>query len=267
MVDKFLKRSLYYLKLFLAFSALEWKRATIHRIGIILFITAKLVRFFTLLFLLFAVIKPGESIAGYTSMQVIFIYLSFNFIDTISQALFREVYRARSYIISGGLDSILIKPYNALFHLLLSGIDFFDIAVLSVYLVFLIVIGGKVETSALRVFIYVFLVFNSVAMNAAVHILVLALTVATAQTDQLILIWRNIFGFGRFPVEIYGKLLSLFLTFVIPVFLMVELPASSLFRAADLSLIAVALVYSSVMLSISLYLWNFSLKKYQSWGG
>ena len=39
-------------------------------------------------------------------------YLCFNVVDTIGQMLFREVYRFRPLIISGGFDMVLVKPLS-----------------------------------------------------------------------------------------------------------------------------------------------------------
>ena len=45
-------------------------------------------------------------------LQMLVFYLCFNIVDTIGQLLFREVYRFRSLIVTGGLDMVLVKPLN-----------------------------------------------------------------------------------------------------------------------------------------------------------
>ena len=53
-----------------------------------------------------------KSLGGYNPLQMLVFYLCFNIVDTIGQLLFREVYRFRSLIVTGGLDMVLVKPLN-----------------------------------------------------------------------------------------------------------------------------------------------------------
>ena len=85
------------------------------RLGAVLFTLGKILRFF--FFLIFLILLAGrtQGLAGYSLWQVIFVFLTFNVVDTLAQFFMREVYRFRSQIITGGFDYTLTKPISPLF--------------------------------------------------------------------------------------------------------------------------------------------------------
>ena len=263
-----MKNLIYNLKIFLLFGHLSFKTAFQSRLGAFLFIFTKLLRFLIFFAFIYFIAKKTNALAGYSPNQAIFIYLTFNLADSLAQTLFREVYRFKPMVVSGEFNSILVKPYPPLLKVLLGGVDFFDATMLVFYLILTIFQATKLTTISFGgVLLYIFLIFNGVLIAAAFHIFVLALTVATAQTDQLIMIYRNLTATGRFPLEIYPFLGQIFFTFIIPVGLMISYPARAIISGLASINIAIAVIFSFLIFKLSLIAWRFSLTKYQSWGG
>jgi len=263
-----IKNLIYNFKIFLLFGKLSAKTAFQSRLGSFLFILTKLLRFLIFLVFIYFIAQKTNGLAGYSPDQAVFIYLTFNIADTLAQVLFREVYRFKPMVVSGELNNVLIKPYHPLLRVLIGGVDFFDVIMLIFYLGLTILQVSKFSSISLTgILLYIFLILNGVLIAAAFHIFVLAATVVTAQTDQLIMIYRNLTATGRFPLTIYRPAIRIFFTFVIPVGLMIEYPARAMFNALSWINITIAVIFSFLILKLSLKAWRFSLAKYQSWGG
>ncbi len=264
-----MKNLIYNIKVFLLFGSLSFKTAFRSRFGALFFILTKFLRFFIFFAFIYFIAKKTHTFAGYSPNQAVFIYLTFNVSDTLAQILFREVYRFKNTVVYGEFNSILMKPFNPLTKVLLGGVDFFDVIMLFFYLGLVIWQAGVLGSITLaKIALYIALVINGLFIAASLHIFVLGLTVITAQTDQLIMIYRNLTATGRFPLEIYkSEVVRLFFTFIIPVGLMVHYPAWVMFNMLSFQSILVAFIFGVVLFKSSLLFWKHSLSKYQSWGG
>lgn len=261
MVSKFTK----YLIIWWMITGRATQTALISRFGAAMFLIGKILRF--AFFLMFLVIlgKTTKAIAGYSLDQIIFTFATFNIIDTASQLLFREVYRFRYYVTSGEFDYFLTKPISPLARSLLGGSDILDLPVLLISIVFVIYSGFKIGNfTPLSVFAFIALILNALLIALAMHIIVLAIGVMTTQIDHTIMIYRDITQMGRLPVDIYREPLSWILTFVLPVGIMMTVPAKSFFGLLSLPQVLLFLTLAIFFLAISLKFWNFALKNYTS---
>ena len=110
-----MKRLLYYLRIWVFMSRNSFLMVLNQRSVLLIFLAGKVLRFLFFISFLFFLLKGAENLAGYNSTQTIFFFLSFMVVDTTAQFFFREVYRFRSYVVTGDFDLILAKPMNALF--------------------------------------------------------------------------------------------------------------------------------------------------------
>lgn len=253
------------LKIFFLLSGYSLRSTLDHRSGVAIFLLGKILRFLFYLGFIILILSQTKFLKGYQLNQAIIIFLTFNFIDTITQILFREVYRFRPLVVSGNLDLILIKPFSPLVRLLLGGIDFLDIVM--VIPCFFLLLFFLFSYSLSSIFYYWLLIFNSIIIATAFHILVLALGILFTSVDHTIMIYRDLTSFGRFPFDIYRKSLRDFLTFVLPIGVMFAFPPRALFGLLSLKGVIFAFVISLILLIFSLKIWHFALKKYQSSGG
>lgn len=249
-----------------------WKRTLLtnsvalqSRLGAFLFFIGKLLRFGTFLYFLIILVNETKVIAGYSLFQVVFFYATFNLVDTIVQLFLREVYRFRSYIVSGTFDSILNKPFSPLLRSLFGGIDLLDIPILVISLAFLIYSGFNLSgVTLVGILVFILLLVNSFLIALSFHILVLALAIYTTEIDHAVMVYRDITQMGRIPVDIYIEPVRIFLTFVIPVSIMITLPAKAIMNLASVNLIILSFSFSIILLFLSLKFWQKSLKFYQS---
>src|SRR5689334_6653765 len=137
-----IKRFIYYLKIWWMMNIKYILPVLSHNYTFLVFLIGKIIRFVFFGGFIFFLLKGTHTLAGYSLNQVVFFYITFTFIDAISQFLFREVYRFRPQIISGSFDLTLVKPMNPLFRVLLGGADAIDLITLPIF-IYLIIHFGK----------------------------------------------------------------------------------------------------------------------------
>lgn len=257
----------YNFKIFWLFAKNSMRVTTQGRIGIVIFTIGKIVRFAFMFFLLFFIFQRTKVLKGYSFQEAALFYMVFNLIDTISQVLFREVYRFRSLVVGGSLDTILLKPYHPFLQILVGGVDILDIFLLIPYtcITVLIALQGQIIFTNFLLFLILFI--NALWITTSFHILVLSLGILTTEVDHTILIYRDMTSLGRFPMSLYKEPVKSIFTFIIPIGIMTSFPPQALLGALSPFSFFISLVISSLLFYSVMKLWQFSLKKYQSWGG
>jgi len=125
-------------------------------------------------FLLPVLGKTG-GVASYNGNQSYFFFLTFYFVSSFSQMLFRGVYTFRPQVVSGNFDLILSKPLNPLFRVILGGMDPIDLVMIPPLLVILILAALNFNPSLGSIFSFLILLFNAFLVSFALHTLIVAL--------------------------------------------------------------------------------------------
>lgn len=262
-----MKKIYHNLKIFFLFSRYSLRSTLDHRTGIVFFLFAKILRFAFFFFLIVLVFSKNRFLNGYNFHQTVIIFLTFNLIDTLTQMVFREVYRFRPLVVSGEFDFVLLKPYPPLLRLLFGGFDFLDLIVLIPYsLLFLFFLFQLPTINFFSLIIFLFLLINAFLIATAFHIIVLAMGIIFTTVDHAIMIYRDLTSFGRFPFDIYRKSLRDFLTFVVPIGVMFAFPPKALFGLLSFPNMMIAFLISFISLFFSLKIWQWALEKYQVGG-
>jgi ABC-2 type transport system permease protein len=259
-----MKRALYYIKIWLMMNKNSFQTVLAHKLILLIYIVSKLLRFGFFLSFLYFLLKGTQTLAGYNSQQAIFFFMTFNVVDVIAQFMFREVYRFRSQIVSGEFDLVLVKPMSALFRALLGGADVIDLITIPPLLVAVYLLGSRLNPTSTQIFFYLALILNSLLLATAFHIAVISLAIITLEIDHTIMIYRDLMNLGRFPVDIYKQPLQGILTYLIPVGIMITLPAKALMGLVSLPGVLLSFVLGVVALHFSRRFWNFALTKYTS---
>lgn len=234
------------------------------KLTLVTFLIGKIVRFsFFVIFLIF-ILRGTNSLAGYNLNQTLFFFLTFTLIDTVSQFFFREVYRFRPQIVSGSFDLVLSKPISSLFRSLLGGADVMDLITIPPLIYAVFYVAGQLHPSLVHIVIYVALLINGLLISTAFHIAVLSMAILTLEIDHTIMIYRDVVSLGRFPVDIYREPLKGILTYLIPVGLMVTLPAKFLIGLVTFQGVLASFLACAIFLFASIGLWNLALRYYTS---
>ncbi|TSC54141.1 MAG: ABC transporter permease [Microgenomates group bacterium LiPW_16] len=254
-----------YLKVWLKLTGYSFMITLTSRFSFSLFLFGKALRFVFFFVFLILIISRTKVLVGYNIYQAAFFVLTFNLIDTGVQLLFREVYRFRPMVVSGNFDLVLAKPINPLFRVLVGGADVIDLFMAVPFLFGVIYLMGKIgEFSIAGVILYILLLFNAFLIATAIHIAVLALGVLTTEIDNTIMLYRDVTRMGMVPIDIYKEPLRGFLTFVIPVGVMMTFPPKALMGLLSWWGILISFLIGGLLFWLSLKFWRYALTHYSS---
>lgn len=230
-----------------------------------IFLIAKILRYGMFLLFLFLLVNGVVKVGGYSPVQMLTFYLVFNLVDTTTQMLFREVYRFRGLVSSGEFDFVLSKPLHPLIRSLLGGPDFIDSGMLIILLIataYLLI--NYIHPPLSHVALFSILIINTIILAAALHIVVLAIGILTLSVDHLIMIYRDLTGLVRIPIDLYINPLRTLLTFVVPIGIMFTFPAKAVLGILSWNLALVSFAIGAGSIWVALLFWNFAVKHYQS---
>lgn len=235
------------------------------RFNAFILIFGKLLRFGMFFFFLFIIGSRTKIISGYSLQQIIFFYLTYQLIDTIPQMLMREVYKFRGYVVRGDFDYFLAKPFSPLFRALFGGPDILDVPMTIISLVAIFYTTASIGTlSVFNVVSYFVLVGNAIIIAISFHIFVVAMGVITTEVDNAIMLYRDITQMGRLPIDIYKEPLRGFLTFIVPVTIMMTVPAKAMLGLLSFPFMLLAFFISGLFFSLSVISWKKALQEYSS---
>lgn len=256
-----------YLKIWLKWA---WISLTIvlgtYKLSAVFFLLGKVVRFLFVLLAILIFVGKAKALAGYTLDQAILFFLVFNLVDVSSQFLFRGLYWFRGRLISGQFDYVLLRPLSPLFDVLFSHpdpLDLISLFFLIFFLVFFIVKNNLIVNLSLLI-LFLFLLLNAFVLAFSFHVLTASFGVITLEVDHLIWIYRDLTQMSRIPVDIYAPLIKGFLTFVIPVGIMITFPAKVLMGLLSWQGVVLAFFVSGLFLFGSLKFWDYALTQYSS---
>ncbi len=195
-------------------------------------------------------------------------------INSLVQAFFMtNVDELTDLIRTGGLDFILLKPIDTQFLVSLRRVEwsslsnfFMGLALMGYSLLHLAYVPGPVQ-----VLLYVVYLICGIAIYYSLMIALASSTVWMGRNLTLYDFWFYITTFSRYPMEIYrgplGAPLQSFFTFVIPVLIVVNVPARMLVWPLEKQhwwLCAFAILAAVACLAVSRWLFKLALASYRS---
>jgi ABC-2 type transport system permease protein len=195
-------------------------------------------------------------------------------INSIVQTLFMPSAEELTEMVrTGGLDAVLVQPLDAQFLLSMHRVDFSSCAN---GLVGVGLLGwslsrmGHVPAPAAWI-LYPLLILCGVAILYSLVIMLAAATILMGRNQSLYDFWFYLTNFSRYPAEIYsgpwGGPLRAVCTFVIPILLVVNVPARVIalpLEGGAWNLVAAAIVAAAVSLVVSRFVFQAALARYRS---
>ncbi len=259
-----MKKLSHYLKIWWLMSKNAFLAVFAQRLSLLIFLFGKILRFAFFVAFIYFLFQGTGALAGYSLNQTMFFFLTFNLVDIVAQFLFREVYRFRPLVVSGNFDLVLTKPISALFRSLMGGADVIDLITVPPLIVAIFLLGQSLNPNLGQILLYLFLMINGLLIAAAFHIAVLALGIITLEIDNTILIYRDFVNLGKFPVDIYREPLQGILTYLIPVAIMITLPAKALMGLVTAGGVLMSFALGLGLIFLAMRFWNFALRFYTS---
>lgn len=231
--------------------------------------------FLNLYFLIYYMIlvnRLGNNFLGWGRYEMLF-FVATEVIchATFMSLCFYNVFSLPDQVRTGNFDFILIKPINARFMISTRNINFaaFTQALLGVGLAIYSLMQLNVKITLLKVTVYVAFIINSIFLMYLIGfcLMVLAFFFTKVSASGSILPYRGFFAlywFARRPEEIYSNVVVMFLTYCIPLTLIINLPAKWMVKAVSVNTLLWSLVVTPVFFALSHWFWKVGLKRYQS---
>lgn len=254
-----------YFRVWWVYTRNSFEVALVDRRAVVFLLAGKIIRFGFFLMFLILLTEETRTLAGYSLDEVVFLFLTFNFVDVTSQLFLRGIYYFRQKIVSGAFDFDLGKPLSPIFSTLFSRTDVLDLMTwvpLTAYMLYFA--ASRLEASLAEALVYLILIVNSLILALAFHLLVASVGVLTTEVDHTIWIYRDLVNMGRVPVEIYAPGIRALLTFVVPVSILMNWPAKALYGFLSWPAIWGAVIITGVVFWGSLKVWRYALSQYAS---
>jgi len=236
------------------------------RAAAIFFIFAKLFRLATAFLFVYLVAGRAKALAGYNLEQAILILALFNLVSTLIQLFMRGVYIFRQKVVDGTFDFYLLNPLSELFYSLFSYTDPMDLLLIAPYtgIVFWAWqnAGYSITLANIGLVVVAIILMGFVAF--AYHVFVISVGIRYLEVDNTIMLYRDLEKMAAFPIAIYGRYLSDFLTYIIPFALMATIPANIIFGLTNPSALWLYLLLAPLMVYLALRFWHASLESYSS---
>jgi ABC-2 type transport system permease protein len=84
------------------------------------------------------------------------------------------------------------------------------------------------------------------------------------EIDHAVMIYRDITNLGKVPVDVYKAPLKQFLTYIVPVGIMMTIPGKALMGLTSFWGVVVSILIGLLIMFLALRFWNFALTKYTS---
>jgi ABC-2 type transport system permease protein len=230
--------------------------------------------FYTLIFRFAPSIGDGT---GWTQYPFFLFLATSLLINSLVQAFFMTNIEEMSELIrTGSMDFALLKPMDPQFLISFTRVEW---SALGNLLVGLVLIGYSLVKmnylpGVLEIVLYPLYIFCGVAIYYSLMIALAATTVWLGRNVTLLDFWFYLTTFSRYPREIYkgtyGTPLNFAFTFVIPVLVVVNVPARLLLRSflpqtsEDLLLPLFTLVATFLSIAASRIIFNLALRSYRS---
>lgn len=230
--------------------------------------------FYTLIFRYTPMLGEGT---GWGKYQF-FLFLSTTLvINSLMQIFFmRNAHEFSELIRTGTLDFALVKPIDTQFLVSLGRVEWSSLGNLVVGLLLMVYALWRVDyvPGPVQVVLYPIYVLSGVAILYSLMITLATTAVWLGRNQTLYNFWFYITNFSRYPMEIYsgrfGTPLRRFFTFIIPVLIVVNVPARLLARpldprsAEDWLLPIFAVFATLASLAASRWVFNRALLSYRS---
>ena len=195
-------------------------------------------------------------------------------INAIVQAFFMPSAEELTEMVrTGGLDAVLVQPLDAQFLLSMHRVDFSALAngLVGVGLLAWAVPRMDYAPPPVAWLLYPLLIICGVAILYGFVIMLAAATILMGRNQSLYDFWFYITNFSRYPAEIYsgpwGSPLRMLCTFVIPILLVVNVPARAISQPLTgqaWGMIAAALIAAVVALVVSRIVFQAAIMRYRS---
>ncbi|HJA41656.1 MAG TPA: ABC-2 family transporter protein [Firmicutes bacterium] len=258
-----------YIELFLQYSGQYIKTRLAYRSDVVVGFLFDLLQQVVNLTFIFLVFDYTSSMNGWSRDEVIFIYGYFLIPFSIFMAFFNIWQFNDEYIIKGQMDRVLTRPIHSLYQVLLEKMELESLlgcltgATIMIFSGFALNISFGIKDMLL----FLPFVIGGVLVYGGVFVFLASLAFFTDSKLSIMPMMYNVGNYGRYPIQIYNRAIRFVLTWILPFAFVGSYPASYFLNRTEW--VGYALftpIMGLIVFIISIYFWNYGVKKYRGVG-
>lgn len=209
-----------------------------------------------------------KNLAGWQPFQVVFLAATWQLIFSIFGSVFVTNLTNVSWSIrTGDMDLVLLRPLSPLFHHSFNRIE--PGSVMSILTAFPVLIWASrhlpgFHPGLLDLLAYPVLVASGIGMLYSLMLLVVSTAFWSTRVSSVQGLFWSLQEFGGYPAEIYRGGLRWFLTFLVPVAVIANVPARALLKGFDWRMAGVSLGASLALFLVARQVFYMGLGRYRS---
>lgn len=256
-----------YIKLYLQFIKNAFIKESMFRVSFTSHCIAEIINVTIGILGLHIIFGQVTSIVGWSYQEVLLLYATASIIRGIYFGpLIQNMGRLVTHIRKGTLDFPLLLPISSQFYVSTRRIRLFSVTPLvsGIGLVILALNNLKVSPTLPNIFLYIILIFLSVIICYALWFISVTPAIWFPQLREIHEVFISLYGFSRYPPEIFSKSAMLFFTLIIPLLLLAAVPTKVLLGRAGLFETLWLPTVALILLFLSNRFWRFALRHYNS---
>jgi ABC-type uncharacterized transport system, permease component len=223
-----------------------------------------------LIFIL-VVFRHTPTLGGWSEAEVVFVYGFFMIPYGLFSTFFGIWNFSERYIVKGEMDRVLTRPAHSLFQVLLENVDPPSLVGSFVGAGIMAMCWSQLGLpfQVWDLFVLLLLVAGAVLIYAGIYTALSSISFYSDAPTGIVPLMYNIQNYGRYPVNIYNKIIRFVLTWLLPFAFVGVIPASYFLekKADDLSQLALLTpAMGLIVFGIGLALWNHGMKRYRGAG-
>ncbi|MCA1032656.1 ABC-2 family transporter protein [Bacillus timonensis] len=260
---------MFYVSMFLQYLGQYMKTRLQYRTDLVVELFSDLL--FQAVNLVFILVVFGHTqlLSGWNREEIIFIYGFF----LVPFALFSSFFSIwdfnERYIVKGEMDRILTRPIHSLFQVVLERMELESLfgAVTGIAVMAYAATRLNLTFQWYDIFLFIVMVIGGALVYAGIFIMLASIAFWSDARTSIMPMMYNIGNYGRYPVDIYNKIIRFVLTWVLPFAFVGVYPASYFLGRTEWYWYAfMTPVMGILFFLLAIILWNIGVTKYRGAG-
>lgn len=257
------------MKLYYRYVVLHLESLMSYKVSFVLTTLGQFLVSFNILIGLYFMFQRFNVVNGYSFAEVLLCFGILLLSYSLAECFFRGFDQFSSIISNGEFDRMLVRPRSLILQVLGSKIEFSRLGRMIqgvVMFMYAVKVAG-IEWTSLKFLTVVLMLAGGIVLFSSIYLIYASLCFYTLEGLEFMnILTDGAREFGRYPIEVYGKNVLKFTTYVIPFALVQYYPFLYIIgRTSDLRVIFLPLV--AMLFALPSYLfWRFSLAHYKSTG-
>ncbi|KAA9026982.1 ABC transporter permease [Niallia endozanthoxylica] len=260
---------MFYVSMFFQYASQYLKTRFTYRVDTAVEILSDLLNQAVNLIFILVVFGHTSLLSGWSRDEIIFIYGFF----LVPFALFSTFFNIwdfnERYIVKGEMDRVLTRPVHSLFQIIMERMELESLFGVITGLVVMGYAGMNLGLSFTwyDVLIFFVMVIGGMFIYAGIFLSIATIGFWSDSRTDIMPMMYNISNYGRYPVNIYNKIIQFVLTWILPFAFVGVYPASYFLNREEWYGYAfLTPVMGAVFFGLAVVLWNTGVKKYRGAG-